>query len=182
MSDKNISVLSSSDTVRISVMISLIAVCSWISVPAAVPFTMQTLAVFLTMPVLGGKKGTIAVVLYVLTGCTGLPVFSGFRGGISHILSPTGGYIIGFILIALCYRAFEPFIKKSFVNAIPVLFFGLLLCYSAGTAWFYVISGMRGNTYSFSAILSLCVLPYILPDTVKLFLAMFLYKRIRKYL
>lgn len=182
MSGKTRAVLSVTDIVRISVMVSLIAVCSWISIPAAVPFTMQTLAVFLTMPVLGGKKGTAAVVLYVLTGCAGLPVFSGFRGGISHIFSPTGGYIIGFILIALCYRIFEPFIKKHPLHVFPVLISGLLLCYLAGTGWFYVISGMRGNVYSFSAILSLCVLPYIIPDMVKLFLAMFLYKRIRKYL
>lgn len=80
---------------------ALIAVCSWISVPAAVPFTMQTFAVFVTVGVLGGKRGTYSVLLYLLLGAAGLPVFAGFTGGVGHLFGATGGYIIGFLFSAI---------------------------------------------------------------------------------
>ena len=70
------------DMVYIAIGIALISVCSWISVPTAVPFTLQTFAVFLVLSLLGGKRGTIATVLYVILGAFGLPIFSHFTGGI----------------------------------------------------------------------------------------------------
>lgn len=75
----------------------LIAVCSWITIPMAVPFTMQTFAVFLTLSLLGGRRGTAAIAAYVLLGAVGLPVFSGFSGGFGVLLGATGGYIAGFV-------------------------------------------------------------------------------------
>ena len=85
----------------------VIAICSWISIPTVVPFTLQTFAVFLAVAVLGGKRGTLSVIVYVLLGAVGLPVFSGFKGGIGVLLNTTGGYIIGFIFSALLMWAFE---------------------------------------------------------------------------
>ena len=75
----------------------VIAICSWISIPTVVPFTLQTFAVFLAVAILGGKRGTLSVIVYVLLGADGLPVFSGFKGGFGVLLNTTGGYIIGFI-------------------------------------------------------------------------------------
>ena len=66
------------DMVYIAVFAVLMAICSWISIPATVPFTLQTFAVFLAVCVLGGKRGTIAVVVYILLGAIGIPVFAGF--------------------------------------------------------------------------------------------------------
>ena len=77
--------LSISDITLIALLTAVIAVCSWISIPAAVPFTLQTFAVFLTAGLLGGKRGTITVIVYILLGAIGVPVFSGFTGGIGHI-------------------------------------------------------------------------------------------------
>ena len=74
----------------------IIAVCSWISIPTVVPFTLQTFAVFSVLGLLGGKRGTISVLIYILLGAVGVPVFAGFSGGFGVILGPTGGYIIGF--------------------------------------------------------------------------------------
>ena len=74
------------DMAYIAVFTVLIAICSWISIPTAIPFTLQTFAVFLSVSVLGGKRGTMAVLLYVLLGAIGLPVFSGFTGGIGILL------------------------------------------------------------------------------------------------
>ena len=77
---------------------ALMALCAWISIPAGdVAITMQTFALFLTLGVLGGKRGTIAVSIYLLLGIVGLPVFSGFQGGLGTLLGATGGYIAGFL-------------------------------------------------------------------------------------
>ena len=89
------------DIAYIAFFAVVIAVCSWISIPTVVPFTLQTFAVFLTMGVLGGKRGTLAVLVYILMGTLGIPVFSGFTGGIGIIAGTTGGYIVGFIFSAL---------------------------------------------------------------------------------
>ena len=69
----------------------MITICSWISIPTLVPFTLQTFAVFLTVGLLGGKRGTMAVLVYVLLGAIGIPVFAEFTGGIGIILNNTGG-------------------------------------------------------------------------------------------
>ena len=100
------------DMAYIGLFAVVIAICSWISIPTVVPFTLQTFAVFLAVAVLGGKRGTLAVIVYVLLGAVGLPVFSGFKGGIGVLLNTTGGYIIGFVFSALVMWAFE----KSFGN------------------------------------------------------------------
>ena len=89
--------LSVRDMAYIAVFAVIMAVCSWISVPYVVPFTLQTFAVFLAVGVLGGKRGTLAVLIYILLGCVGLPVFAGFSGGIGVVLGSTGGYIVGFL-------------------------------------------------------------------------------------
>ena len=73
---------------------AVVAVCSWISIPAQVPFTLQTFGVFMAVGVLGGKRGTMAVLVYVLLGAVGVPVFAGFSGGIGALLGNSGGYII----------------------------------------------------------------------------------------
>ena len=90
------------DLVYIAVFAVVMAVCSWISIPAQVPFTLQTFGVFMAVGVLGGKRGTLAVLVYVLLGAVGVPVFAGFSGGIGALLGNAGGYIIGFI-VAFCF-------------------------------------------------------------------------------
>ena len=80
------------DMIYIALMAVVLALCSWISVPSVVPFTMQTFAVFCALLLLGGRRGFFAVLLYILLAAVGLPVLSGFRGGIGALLGPTGGY------------------------------------------------------------------------------------------
>lgn len=86
---------------RVALFAALMAICSWVSIPTPVPFTLQTFAVFLAPGLLGGKMGTIAVGTYLLLGAVGLPVFAGFSGGIGTLLGATGGYLLGFLLTAL---------------------------------------------------------------------------------
>ena len=93
--------LKTRDITYIGIMAALMAVCSWISIPTAVPFTMQTFGVFFAVGALGGKRGTIAIAVYLLLGAAGLPVFAGFSGGIGALAGQTGGYLLGFILSAM---------------------------------------------------------------------------------
>uniref|UniRef100_UPI004057CACA biotin transporter BioY n=1 Tax=Agathobacter sp. TaxID=2021311 RepID=UPI004057CACA len=87
--------------VFIALFAVMIAVCSWISIPTAIPFTMQTFAVFLTLNFLGGKKGTVSVCIYLLLGLIGLPVYANFTSGIGMLMGTTGGYMIGWIFSGL---------------------------------------------------------------------------------
>ena len=89
------------DLAYIAIFAVLIAICSWISIPMTVPFTLQTFGVFMAVGVLGGKRGSLAVLVYILLGVIGVPVFAGFSGGLGILLNNTGGYIIGFLFSAL---------------------------------------------------------------------------------
>ena len=85
------------DIVYIAVFAVIMAICSWISIPTTVPFTLQTFGVFIAVGVLGGKRGSLAVLVFIILGAIGVPVFSGMSGGVGILLGSTGGYIIGFL-------------------------------------------------------------------------------------
>lgn len=172
----------------IAIMAALICVCSWLTVPSVVPFTMQTFAVFCALLLLGGRDGLYAVLLYLIMGALGLPVFSGFAGGVGYMLGPTGGYIAGFAITALLFWLCEPlwkrFPEKKALRRLryPVLAVGLLVCYALGTVWFITVMGTRGTDYDFAAALGVCVVPYLIPDAVKLLLAALLCGAVEKRL
>lgn len=174
------------DMAYIAAFTVLIAICSWISIPAVVPFTLQTFAVFLAVTVLGGKRGTMAVTLYVLLGAIGLPVFSEFTGGLGVILRNTGGYIIGFILSALVMWLTESLFMKRLpakytlvIQAVSMVF-GLLACYAAGTAWFMFMYMKDSGPIGLTTVLGWCVIPFIIPDAAKIALALMLGRKLRK--
>jgi biotin transport system substrate-specific component len=162
------------DIVYIAIFAALMAICSWISVPMEVPFTLQTFAVFLAVCLLGGRRGTISVLVYILLGAVGLPVFSGFSGGMGKLLGVTGGYIIGFLFSALVMWACEKILgKKLWAYAVSMVL-GLIVCYAFGTAWFMVVYARNGNAMQLMSVLSMCVFPFIIPDLVKIALALFI--------
>lgn len=168
------------DMVYIAVFTVLTAVCSWISIPAAVPFTLQTFAVFLACAVLGGKRGTLTVLTYILLGLIGIPVFSGFTGGIGILLGNTGGYIIGFIFSALIMWGMEKiFGKKTWALALSMLL-GLAACYAFGTVWFMAVYAKNTGAVGLAAVLGWCVIPFIIPDLAKIALAVLLSRRLSK--
>lgn len=156
----------------------LMAVCSWISIPTTVPFTMQTFAVFLAIGLLGGRRGTLAVLVYLLMGAVGLPVFSNFTGGLGVLLHVTGGYLLGFFLCAAASWFFEAvFGQKKWVLPVSMAV-GLIVCYAFGTAWFMVVYARTTSAVGLGTALVLCVCPYIVPDLVKLSLALLLKRRL----
>ena len=168
--------------VYIALGTALITICSWISIPAAIPFTLQTFAIFAILGMLGGKRGTYSVILYVLLGAIGLPVFSGFKSGFGVILGTTGGYIVGFILSGLLYWLFTNLIGKKIWMSFLFMIIGLLICYAFGTAWFmYAYTKNTGAVGVLSA-LSWCVFPFIIPDIIKILLALFISKKVKRYI
>ena len=173
--------LSTKDYALIGVFAAVMAVCSWISIPATVPFTMQTFAVFLTVGLLGGKRGSIAIAVYLLLGAVGLPVFSGFSGGLGYMMGPTGGYIIGFLFSALAMWAMEKYLGKSLGVLIASMVVGLLVCYAFGTAWFMVVYTKNNEAIGLATALAWCVIPYIIPDALKILLAALLTKRLKRF-
>ena len=170
--------MKSKDLVYVSLCSVIIIICSWISIPTAVPFTMQTFAIFLTVLVLGGKLGTVSVLLYLCLGAIGLPVFSGFKGGLAALTGPTGGYLFGFLFTALIMWFFEAhFGKKKSVFIISSLI-GLFVCYAIGTFWFVRVFTATGGSMDTLTALSMCVIPFIVPDIAKIFIAFFIGNRV----
>ena len=185
------------DMILIGLFAALIAVCAQIQIPAAVPFTLQTFAIFLAVGLLGGKRGTVSVVIYILLGMVGLPVFAGFKGGIAALLGTTGGYIIGFIFSALLMWALEKPVSSLFGKetgadskknifrkmagpAISMIL-GLIVCYIFGTAWFVIVYTNTKAPIGILTALGWCVFPFIIPDLIKIALALVLTLRLRKF-
>lgn len=151
-----------------SLFAALLAVCAWLSIPVSdISVTMQTFGISLCLLLLGGKWGSLSIAIYLLLGSVGLPVFSGFRGGFGQLLGVTGGFLWGFLVMGLVFWGLER------QGKLPALLAGLLSCYGCGCAWFYLYSGG-----GLGFILLRCVLPYLIPDATKLWLAIRLSKRL----
>ena len=173
------------DLTHIALFAVLMAVCAWITVPLPKPlvqFTLQTFAMFMALTTLGGRRGLYAMVVYLLLGAVGVPVFSGFRGGLGVLLDTTGGYIIGFAAAALVYWLLTAKLGDSLPVKIAACVLGLAVCYAFGTAWFLVLYARTTGPIGVTTALSWCVLPYIVPDLLKLALAVVLSGRIKKFL
>jgi biotin transport system substrate-specific component len=165
------------DMAYIAIGAVLIAICSWISIPVVVPFTLKTFAVFLLIMLLGGMKATISVAVYILVGAVGVPVFAGFGAGIGVLFGKTGGYIIGFLLMGPIFSLMTKLFGKKLLVQIIALVTGLLVCYAFGTAWFMYIYMRDTGDVGLMTVLSWCVFPYIIPDAVKMAVAVLISRK-----
>lgn len=160
---------------------ALISVCSWLSInlsPTLVPFTMQTFAVCLVTAVFGLKLGLWTVGCYIVLGALGAPVFAGFKGGFAALLGTTGGYIAGFMFTALIVgTAVEKFGRRIPVLVISMVL-GILACYAFGTVWFIEVYARNSGPIGIGTALAWCVVPYLIPDALKVSLAAFLTGRL----
>ncbi|MCI6359895.1 MAG: biotin transporter BioY [Clostridiales bacterium] len=174
--------LKTKDLALCALFAALIAVCAWISIPATVPFTLQTFAIFAALGLLGGKRGTVAVAVYLLLGAVGVPVFAGFQGGIGALLGTTGGYLLGFLLTALIVWGMEArFGSKTGVFLLSAVL-GMLVCYAFGTAWYLVVYALTKGAISLATALGWCVVPFLIPDAVKIALAVLLRGRLKRHI
>ena len=165
--------------VHIAMFAVIIAVCSWIAIPTTIPFTLQTFGIFVTIGMLGGKRGTAAVLVYILLGIVGIPVFAEFTSGPGVILLPSGGYLIGFIFTALVMWGMEKLSKKKWMLPLSMVI-GLIVCYTFGTVWFMILYAKTAEAVSLWTALMWCVVPFILPDAIKIFLAVIICNRFKK--
>lgn len=170
------------DIVYIGLSAALIAVCSWISIPLTVPITLQTMGVCLVAGLLGAKRGTLATAVYILLGLVGVPVFAGFSAGVSAILSPSGGYIVGFIFTSLIVGTVSDKVGSRLLPLVLSMAVGILVCYAFGTAWFAAVyANQNESPATLSAILGWCVFPFIIPDAVKIAVAAVLTNRLKRF-
>lgn len=153
---------------------ALLTVGAWITVPVGIPpYTMQSFVLYCALWLLPFRQSFAAVTLYLLMGAIGLPVLAGFQGGFGVLLGPTGGYLLGFLLMPFVMRA----ANSSPASRILFCALGTLGCYLSGTAW-YVLAYGEISLAGVAAATVQCVLPFILPDAVKLVLAAAVCKRL----
>lgn len=151
-----------------AIVAALICVASpfSISMPGLVPISLGTFAIYLGSAFLGGKRSTVAVVVFILIGAVGLPVFTGFTGGLGKLLGVTGGYIIGYIPLAFITGIFsEKFSNKILFMPVGMVL-GTITLYAFGTAWFMIATGS-----GLGAALMSCVVPFLIGDGIKMALA-----------
>ena len=151
---------------------ALLSVCAMITVPGPIPFTMQTFAVFMIAGLLPLKYSLPCYFAYLFLGIAGLPVFSGFSGGFGVIIGPTGGYLLGFLLLFPTVRGTLKLLGKKYLPL--CLFFGLIVCYAMATVWYVFYA----SPDSILTVTGVTVLPFIIPDFIKLLLASLIIKRI----
>ena len=151
---------------------AVIGIMSLISIPTQpIPLNMALFAVLLAGGILGKKYGTLSVVVYILLGAVGIPVFAGFRGGFAVLAGPTGGYIAGYIIVAfLTGLVCEKTRKMHYILTIMIL--AVILCNAVGTAWYCYI--MKSSV---SSALMLCVIPFVPTDIIKIVLATLVLKK-----
>ena len=164
-----------------ALMVALIAICAWISIPSTVSFTLQTFAIALTLLLLGGKLGTLTIAAYLILGAIGVPVFSNMTGGMASLLGQTGGYLIGFLFMGLAYWLIVKLFGDKMYIKIIALVVGNVLCYAFGTVWFVQVYSNTKGAISYALALSWCVTPFILPDCGKIVLAALLSSRLKKH-
>jgi biotin transport system substrate-specific component len=159
---------------------AVLAICAWISLPMGdTVITLQTFGIFLTLGLLGGKRGTVTVLVYLLLGAIGAPVFSGFRGGLGALLGTTGGYIFGFMSTSVLYWIMTSIKDTPRIRLIAMVL-GLLLCYGCGS-WWYMTRYLSSGQLTLGLVLLKCVVPYLLPDAIKLALAWILTGKLKRF-
>lgn len=160
---------------EIAVTAALLSVSANIYIPMPVPFTLQTLILFISLFTLGAKITTVATAVYISLGAVGMPVFSGFSGGIARLFDATGGYILGMLFGALIYWLLEHFVPKRGAYMILLSSVTLFVIYLLGSLWYVFIYGGEG---SIGFVLISCVLPFIIPDAFKIYIAYIISKRV----
>lgn len=168
------------DLVLEAICAALITICSWISLNVMdIPFTLQTFGILLVLFTVGGKRGTISILVYLLLGLIGVPVFAGFKSGPAALAGPTGGFIVGFLVGALVYWALDSLwlkrykksnISRLVVSVIEGVVFELVL-YVYGVIWFMFVYTRNTGEIGLGAVLGMCVIPFLIPDAVKLLAA-----------
>ncbi|MCX7904035.1 MAG: biotin transporter BioY [Caloramator sp.] len=159
---------------KVAMFAAILSVLSFVSIPiGTVPITLQTFGVFLSGLVLGGKEGALAVLVYILLGAVGLPVFAGGRGGFEVLIGPTGGYLISFPIAAFILGKCVKFNNKILDMLIVILC--VFIIYAIGVPYLKYVTGM-----DFQRALKIGMIPFIIPDIIKAATAYFISVEVNK--
>lgn len=146
-----------------------------IAIPISpVPISLTNFAIYLSLYVLGQKKGTVSFLVYLLLGFIGLPVFSKGQGGAGILLGPTGGYLFGFIFMALIGGWFIEHFPKNYVLQFVGLVLGTMVCYVFGTVWLAYVGEL-----TLAKATAAGVIPFIPGDLVKIVLSILIGTQVR---
>lgn len=178
MTQGNTQTLRTTNTYAMAVtalMTAVTCILAPLSIPIGpVPISLTNFAIYLSLYLLDWKKGTISYILYLLLGLVGLPVFSGFTGGIGKLAGPTGGYIIGFIPMAIIAGIVIDKYSEKWLLCLLAIIVGTIVCYALGTAWLAYEAKM-----DMMAALWAGVIPFIPGDLVKMALAILIAPKIK---
>ena len=163
------------DMVNVSLCTAVLCICAPYSINIGpVPFSFTTLIIYLTALSLGLSNSMRCIVLYIILGAIGLPVFSGFQGGFHKVAGLTGGFIIGYIPLTYASSVFSVITENKRIYELIGMIAGTVLLYTCGTAWFIVQSGARIDTA-----FKLCVAPFLIGDSFKITVAYSLAPKLR---
>ena len=177
--------INTKELVEIALFAAVLCVIAPFAVPvpvSPVPLSLATFIVYLAAVLLGAKQSAWCVLIYLLLGMVGLPVFSGFSGGIGVLFGPTGGYLIGYLpCVWIVGRMAEAkvFSGRQFLKHVLAMFLGTLACYVFGTIWFLFV---MGGSYTVAQAILVCVVPYLAFDFVKILVAAGITETIKKIL
>ena len=155
----------------------LCIVAPWAIHIGPIPITLATFGIYLVSALLGVKYATMSVIIYLILGVVGVPVFSGFNGGVQRIVGMTGGYLLGYLPCSLIISLIISGAKRSFILYLVAMLIGTVILYSIGTIWYI---WQTGNTIF--AALGLCVVPFLPGDVIKLVAASLLGYELNKRL
>lgn len=171
----------------VGVMAAVMCILGPLAIPIGpVPISLTNFVIYIALYALGWKKGTLSYLIYILIGLAGLPVFSGFAGGIGKVAGPTGGYIVGFILMSVIagyvIEKYTANTVKGVVLCFLAMLGGTVVCYAFGTIWYVQIAMENHSLASYYAAMSVCVFPFFIGDLIKMAAALLLGPQIRKSL
>ncbi len=155
----------------IAMCVALISLCAWITIPFAISFTLQLFAVFFIAAISDWKKSFFSVIAYIGLGLAGAPVFAGFQAGPSVLFGITGGYLIGFLFSSLLIGIVRRFFPERRLLLLFSMLLSLLVCYCIATLWYITIFASSNCGASVWQAIAVCVLPFCLPDFIKILLA-----------
>lgn len=159
-----------------ALMAAIMCILGPMSLPIGpVPITLTNLVIYFTVFVLGMKTGVGSYILYLLLGMVGLPVFSGYMGGLGKLVGPTGGYLIGFIFMIVISGIILEKANRRLIPTIIGWIIGTAVAYIFGTIWFVCIMHC-----SFICALTVCVFPFIPGDLIKIVIGSLLGVQVRK--
>jgi len=164
----------------IALFATLMCIGAWIHFPGPVPATMRTFVVFAALGLLGSKNTFIMLLVYIALGAVGLPVFSGFTSGVAALTGPTAGFIWGFLLGVPVFYIFEKYFSRKKVLTILGYIIYILIHYIPGALWYCRFTAGEINMPGLISSSLVTVVPFIIPDGIKLLVAILTTERLKK--